>query len=770
MKTKSALFLLCLAVIYSGCNKNGFEGDVRIFNTDKGVSGIKIQATTSTDIKEEQAKATRYDSTDQTGHYSIRGLLPNRKYLITSVDPRFASGSISEIAPVKGTRIIDTPLSVCPMPQSNGIWFYDTDDGSFNQIDREDAPKLRPRIHPSLLPGIWSRNPAYSISENDSLKLSASIPNHGLIIIKGKVCEIISRLYKISQMNIRNRNIEAGWYFNISAFHIDTFGDLVPTAHELDLGRKFNTGDLVAIPVANLDNGLYFFTTRYAVIKRSSWQGNLNQPQEGYLIRVGGAQTQEVTGSTESPQEGLSLRAEAARAIKEARDAYVQASSLMSSIHDGPEADLNAIRADLDGLKNFIESCRNLFNNGKFVDTIDRARAITYKAKSISRQLQDIIGHSGGKPMTDTASVLARKIRLIESLNSQRDIPTSILAEASRCLPEDSRLTELGYSDNTILIKGMAKDKAAAVQYAERLAESPFFKDVHLLSATNSGGDNLTFNFFISASFEEKGVAGVEKSNVNTEAPAETSLREADLDAMTARLKDLEQIIPVKKEIAYILRQIQQLAYDSRLDILRFAPGNENKKDFYAEWPISIHVSGNYNNLGNFFDRLSNYPRVFIVRRFIIRAMSPQTDQSTISADITLSTCLFYERTISSVTYKQSQLANNFTPHVMHIFDREDPFLDSTVRRGNQTNSFGGPFQYSVEDEELTIVAIVKNGDVYTARIGKPKEIPALAKIGDKFADGYILSISETQVVFRKTHERGIPLMRPKDIVKEIKK
>jgi len=41
-------------------------------------------------------------------------------------------------------------------------------------------------------------------------------------------------------------------------------------------------------------------------------------------------------------------------------------------------------------------------------------------------------------------------------------------------------------------------------------------------------------------------------------------------------------------------------------------------------------------------------------------------------------------------------------------------------------------------------------------------------KVGDKFTDGFVLSITESQVVLRKTHERGIPLIRPRDIVKEI--
>jgi parvulin-like peptidyl-prolyl isomerase len=142
---------------------------------------------------------------------------------------------------------------------------------------------------------MWSRNAAYSISENDAVKVSASLPNHGLIVIQGKVSENITPLYKVRQMSIRNRYIEAGWYFNVSDFRIDNWGDLVPTVHELELGETFRKDDLVAIPVENLAEGLYFFTTRFAVVQRSALRGNINQPQEGYLISVGAAHSTAVS-------------------------------------------------------------------------------------------------------------------------------------------------------------------------------------------------------------------------------------------------------------------------------------------------------------------------------------------------------------------------------------------------------------------------------------------------------------------------------------------
>ncbi len=118
---------------------------------------------------------------------------------------------------------------------------------------------------------------------------------------------------------------------------------------------------------------------------------------------------------------------------------------------------------------------------------------------------------------------------------------------------------------------------------------------------------------------------------------------EADIAAMTAKLKTLEVNIPQRKEIADILRQIQALAYDSRLDVLRFAPGTEVNKEFYAEWPIPIQVSGNYHNLGLFFDKLSKFARVFTIENFTIKTLTRQTDLNTVSANWTAKTYFFPE-------------------------------------------------------------------------------------------------------------------------------
>jgi type IV pilus assembly protein PilO len=128
---------------------------------------------------------------------------------------------------------------------------------------------------------------------------------------------------------------------------------------------------------------------------------------------------------------------------------------------------------------------------------------------------------------------------------------------------------------------------------------------------------------------------------------------EADIVTMTAKFKALEINIPQRKETADILRQIQTLAYDSRLDLLRFAPGTEINKEFYAEWPIPIQVSGNYHNLGLFFDRLSKFARVFTIENFTIKTLAPQTELNTVSANWTAKTYFFSETPVAAPAKKQ---------------------------------------------------------------------------------------------------------------------
>jgi len=118
---------------------------------------------------------------------------------------------------------------------------------------------------------------------------------------------------------------------------------------------------------------------------------------------------------------------------------------------------------------------------------------------------------------------------------------------------------------------------------------------------------------------------------------------EKELITMNIKLNQLETIIPQKEEIDIILRRIQELAYDSRINIREFIPKPLIDKEYFSEKPINMKISGSYHNLATFFNQLANFARLFNIENFKITALRDQSDLSTISATSTAKTYIFRE-------------------------------------------------------------------------------------------------------------------------------
>lgn len=91
------------------------------------------------------------------------------------------------------------------------------------------------------------------------------------------------------------------------------------------------------------------------------------------------------------------------------------------------------------------------------------------------------------------------------------------------------------------------------------------------------------------------------------------------------KLKTLKEIIPERKDVSDIIKKIQSLAYNYRLEISKFTPKPEVQRDLYIEWPFSISMTGNYHDFGYFLDHLSRYKKIFNVNNIVISALSRQT-------------------------------------------------------------------------------------------------------------------------------------------------
>ena len=102
-----------------------------------------------------------------------------------------------------------------------------------------------------------------------------------------------------------------------------------------------------------------------------------------------------------------------------------------------------------------------------------------------------------------------------------------------------------------------------------------------------------------------------------------------------------------------------------------------------------------------------------------------------------------------------------------NAYGKRDPFRDLLVQK-ETTNKSGvsGTPGFSIED--VVLAGISKAKEKFTAIINSPQGFPFFIKKGDKFSDGYVYSINESQVIFLQTKRNNIPLRKPIKVIKEL--
>ena len=83
----------------------------------------------------------------------------------------------------------------------------------------------------------------------------------------------------------------------------------------------------------------------------------------------------------------------------------------------------------------------------------------------------------------------------------------------------------------------------------------------------------------------------------------------------------LEKQLPSKAEMDALLSDINQAGIGRGLQFELFRPGQTNLKDYYAELPISVRVSGRYHDLGAFAGDIANLPRIVTLNNLNLTAL-----------------------------------------------------------------------------------------------------------------------------------------------------
>ena len=94
----------------------------------------------------------------------------------------------------------------------------------------------------------------------------------------------------------------------------------------------------------------------------------------------------------------------------------------------------------------------------------------------------------------------------------------------------------------------------------------------------------------------------------------------ANYERAKADYEDLKALLPEQRELTMVLQNVQERAR-GRLTVTKFTPKDEVQQDFYTGKPVSVEVTGNYNNLGQFFAQMATYQRIVSITDFKVTKM-----------------------------------------------------------------------------------------------------------------------------------------------------
>ncbi|MGI9258746.1 MAG: type 4a pilus biogenesis protein PilO [Gammaproteobacteria bacterium] len=112
----------------------------------------------------------------------------------------------------------------------------------------------------------------------------------------------------------------------------------------------------------------------------------------------------------------------------------------------------------------------------------------------------------------------------------------------------------------------------------------------------------------------------------------ERQTKAANFDAYRAQLAEIERSfgamlrqLPGRTEVPNLLVDISQTGLGAGLEEQLFQPMGEVRREFYAELPIRIRLSGSYHELGNFVSGIAALPRIVTLHDIGIRPEGPDT-------------------------------------------------------------------------------------------------------------------------------------------------
>ena len=176
-------------------------------------------------------------------------------------------------------------------------------------------------------------------------------------------------------------------------------------------------------------------------------------------------------------------------------------------------------------------------------------------------------------------------------------------------------------------LKQMGADLKAQFQGLEGRPPGLWPLAPRLLCAAGVLAAVVTLGYFLywSGQFETQEALAAEETTLRDEYRSKIT-QTVNLEALQAQklqvdqsVERLEKQLPSKAEMAALLSDINQAGVGRGLQFELFRPDQIVVRDYYAELPIAIKISGSYHDLGAFAADMAHLPRIVTLNNMALK-------------------------------------------------------------------------------------------------------------------------------------------------------
>ncbi|MEW8471020.1 MAG: type 4a pilus biogenesis protein PilO, partial [Candidatus Thiodiazotropha sp.] len=156
----------------------------------------------------------------------------------------------------------------------------------------------------------------------------------------------------------------------------------------------------------------------------------------------------------------------------------------------------------------------------------------------------------------------------------------------------------------------------------------------------------LVAGYYLVVEDDINSLEGVQKKEQELRADYSKKQKKAsNLEAYRKQLEEMNQSfgtmlrqLPDKTEVAELLVDVSQTGLASGLEFELFKPQEEVPREFYAELPIQVKVTGQYHEFGHFISGLAALPRIVTIHDVKISRVSKEDANADLLMEATANT------------------------------------------------------------------------------------------------------------------------------------